>query len=100
MLGVDRSNLVSYGAVSQEVVEQMALGTLKLMQADFAIATSGIAGPDGGTPDKPVGTVWIALGTREKIVSKSFQFKLNREQNIERTTQTALLMLLDAIRIL
>ncbi|MDO9634013.1 MAG: competence/damage-inducible protein A [Paludibacter sp.] len=98
VLNVDRSNLVSYGAVSQEVVEQMATGALKLMQTDFAIATSGIAGPDGGTPEKPVGTVWIALGTRENIVSKPFQFKLNREQNIERTTQTSLLMLLDAIR--
>lgn len=98
VLNVDRSNLVSYGAVSQEVVEQMAAGALKLMQADFSIATSGIAGPDGGTPEKPVGTVWIALGTREKIVSKSFQFNLNRELNIERTAQTALLMLLDAVR--
>lgn len=98
VLHVKNKDLVSYGAVSQEVVEQMAASALKLMQTDFAIATSGIAGPDGGTSEKPVGAVWIALATKEKMISKSFQFKLNRQLNIERTTQTALLMLLDSVR--
>ena len=96
LLGVSMEDLNMHGAVSKEVVEQMAVGAMDLMNADVAIATSGIAGPDGGTAEKPVGTVWISICTKEKKVSRMFQFNLGRALNIERTAQTALLMLLDS----
>lgn len=96
LLGVSMEALNVHGAVSKEVVEQMAMGAMDLMDADVAIATSGIAGPDGGTAEKPVGTVWISICTKEKKISRIFQFNLDRALNIERTAQTALLMLLDS----
>lgn len=96
LLGVSMEDLNVHGAVSKEVVEQMAMGAMELMNADVAIATSGIAGPDGGTAEKPVGTVWISICTKEKKISRMFQFNLGRALNIERTAQTALLMLLDS----
>ncbi|MDD2284319.1 MAG: competence/damage-inducible protein A [Paludibacter sp.] len=96
ILGVDEDILNQYGAVSEEVVKQMAIGVAGKLSADFVIATSGIAGPDGGTNEKPVGTVWIAVGTKESVVCRRFQFSLDRQLNIERTTQTALLMLLES----
>ena len=96
LLGVSIEDLNVHGAVSNEVVEQMAMGAMHLMNADVAIATSGIAGPDGGTAEKPVGTVWISICTKEKKISRMFQFNLGRALNIERTAQTALLMLLDS----
>lgn len=96
LLGVSKDDLDVHGAVSKEVVEQMAVGALRMANADVAVATSGIAGPGGGTKEKPVGTVWIAVSTRENIISKEFHFNLDRQLNIERTTQTALLMLLDS----
>jgi nicotinamide-nucleotide amidase len=98
LLGVKTVDLIQHGAVSREVVEQMTTGALQLMDADIAISTSGIAGPDGGTAEKPVGTVWIAISTKKETVSRMFQFNLNRQLNIERTTQTALLMLIDLMR--
>ena len=97
ILGVDTDVINQRGAVSEEVVKQMAGGVLKLMSADYAIASSGIAGPDGGTDEKPVGTVWIAVCSKNKTISRKFQFNLDRQLNIERTTQTALLMLLEMI---
>ncbi len=90
LLGIDPEVLLSRGAVSKEVVESMALGARKLMNTDFAIATSGIAGPDGGTEDKPVGTVWIAVANSHSVVSKVLNFGNNRERTIIRATQTAL----------
>jgi nicotinamide-nucleotide amidase len=94
LLGVDEQVINRHGAVSEEVVRQMALGVADKLSADYVIATSGIAGPDGGTDEKPVGTVWIAVGTKDSLVSRRFQFSLDRQLNIERTTQTALLMLM------
>lgn len=67
VLGVDQGDLARCGAVSEPVVRQMALGALERAGADYAIAVSGIAGPEGGTPDKPVGTVWLAWGSRERL---------------------------------
>ncbi len=81
------------GAVSQECAEAMALGGKERLQSDFCLATSGIAGPDGGTPDKPVGTVWIALAHPEGVVSKFFHFPGNRERNIHMSVLAALNML-------
>lgn len=82
-----------YGAVSEEVVRAMAKGILVRLETDFAIAVTGIAGPGGGTPDKPVGTVWIAVADKFSVVSRVFRFGEIRERNIYRTTQTALNML-------
>ena len=69
MLGVNPETLENKGAVSEETVIEMVKGAMKSMNSDCAVATSGIAGPTGGTPDKPVGTVWIAVGKQEKIVT-------------------------------
>lgn len=90
LLNVDGHSLDTYGAVSQQVVEQMAQGALEALQADYAIATSGIAGPDGGTDDKPIGMVWIAIAGPEKVFSKQFQFGTEREINILRASNSAL----------
>ena len=97
LLNVDADDLQNYGAVSRQVVEQMAVNVREMFGVDFSVATSGIAGPGGGTPDKPVGMVWIAVSSAEKLVSREFQFNLSREQNIERSTQSALLMLKEII---
>lgn len=99
ILGVDEDLISTYGAVSREVVEAMAIGAKKLMKTDYAIATSGIAGPDGGTAEKPVGTVWIAIAYNQTIISKMFNFGTVREQNIDRSTQSAFLMLMEQINL-
>lgn len=92
-LNVKPETLKKYGAVSKEVVEQMAKGVLKKFKTDYSIAASGIAGPAGGTTDKPVGTVWIALATKNKIIAEKFLFGNNRERNIHRSAISALNML-------
>ncbi len=89
--------LNDFGAVSREVVEQMAVSCRINFETDFAVATSGIAGPDGGTPTKPVGTIWIAVAGRDKVVSQCFQLGEHRERNILRASQAALNMLRIAI---
>ena len=71
----------------------MAVNARKLLNTDFAIATSGIAGPDGGTPEKPVGTVWIAVAGTDFVISKIYNFGDHRERNIIRASQSALNML-------
>jgi nicotinamide-nucleotide amidase len=93
ILGVAEDTLTKHGAVSREVVEAMALSACKLMNTDFAIATSGIAGPGGGTTEKPVGTVWIAVAHGEQVISQLYNFGNDRERNIIRTGQTALFMM-------
>jgi len=97
VLQVLPEDLIKYGAVSQVVVEQMAISVRELLKSDVAIATSGIAGPTGGTFEKPVGTVWIAVCSRDKTISREFHFGALREQNIHRATQAALLMLKELI---
>ncbi len=89
-LGVAGEDIESFGAVSKKVVEQMALGIRKKFGTDFGIATSGIAGPSGGSEDKPVGTVWIAVSSAQKTFSKRYQFGEHRQRNIERSSLTAL----------
>ena len=93
LLNVPMETINEFGAVSQEVAEAMAQGARKILQADYSVATTGIAGPDGGTEEKPVGTVWIAVAGPSGVKSKMYMFKHNRERNIIRTSQTALNML-------
>lgn len=97
VLHVPTEILEKHGAVSQEVVEIMAKEVRKLMNVDFSIATSGIAGPSGGTSKKSVGTIWIAVSSEEKTISQMFNYGTNRIQNIERTTQTSFLLLKELI---
>ena len=97
-LGVPQQVLNEHGAVSREVVEIMALNLRNKFNTDLAIAVSGIAGPGGGTPDKPVGTVWIAVADRTHIVSKKFLFGNLRELNIIRASMAALNMVWKMMR--
>jgi nicotinamide-nucleotide amidase len=98
ILGVKNETLWSTGAVSQETVTEMVEGALLNFKSDYAIAVTGIAGPDGGTDDKPVGTVWIAVAKVGKTYAQKFIFGKKRMQNIERTAITALGMLVKLIR--
>ena len=93
ILGVSKDTLKQVGAVSEETVIQMAKGAKEKLNTDYAIATSGIAGPDGGTEEKPVGTVWVAIAGKNEVRTKLFHFHHDRLINIERTTAQALLML-------
>ena len=91
VLGVSPEDLKTYSAVSEEVVKQMVNGVRDLLHTDFAIATSGIAGPDGGTPEKPVGTVWIGWATPEGNFAECFHLGKLREQITDRACQKALI---------
>lgn len=97
-LKVSKESIEEDGAVSKTVVEQMANGARNLLKTDFAIATSGIAGPDGGTEEKPVGTVWIAVASEKGVHSKRFLFEQNRERNIRRSAMAAMSMVLKAVK--
>jgi len=90
-LGVDKDVIEKFGAVSKECAEQMAAGAKRILGTDYTIATTGIAGPDGGTPDKPVGTVWVAVATPQGVSSTKFSFNSTRRNiNIERFASNAL----------
>lgn len=92
-LGVLPSALENHGAVSREVVEQMALGVKQSIHTDYSLALSGVAGPDGGSEEKPVGTVWIAVAGPRGVHAKCFRFETNRQRNIQRAVLTALNLL-------
>lgn len=92
-LGVPSQMIDNHGAVSREVAEAMATGLLRRFQTDYAIGVTGIAGPDGGTKEKPVGTVWIAVAGANEIISKKFQLGEQRDRNIRRAALAALNML-------
>lgn len=92
-LGVKKETLEKYGAVSEETVLQMAENVRKKMKTDYSIATTGIAGPGGGSEEKPVGTVWIAVAGAEGSYAKRFQLGDNRGRNVERAAITGLAML-------
>lgn len=97
ILGVDRALLERHGAVSEEVARAMLAGVLVLTQAHVGMAVTGIAGPDGGTPDKPVGTVWICVGTRTETRSLRFTFPFDRAGNKMISAKTALFMLRELV---
>ena len=93
VLGVPDETIERHGVVSQEVVESMAKGVRDLMEADFGVATTGVAGPSGGTDENPVGTVWIGVASAQGVVSKRFNFGKDRENVINRATIMAYEML-------
>jgi nicotinamide-nucleotide amidase len=99
VLGVQHDTLQKYGAVSEQTVREMANGVRALMLTDYAIATSGIAGPTGGTADKPVGTVWIAWATPDGTSAECFHFGVarEREQITSRAVTTTLVKLIQSI---
>ncbi len=90
VLGVQKATLEQYGAVSEQTVREMVAGALKVMETDLAVATSGIAGPGGGTPEKPVGTIWLAAGDKNRIVTEKLQLGKDRMLNIKYTSVKAL----------
>ena len=98
VLKVNRESLERYGAVSEQVVTQMACGAKKILNTDYAIATSGIAGPTGGTLEKPVGTVWIAWATPDNVYSECFHLGKLREQITDRACTKALVQILRILR--
>lgn len=98
VLKVHRESLERYGAVSEQVVTQMACGAKKILNTDYAIATSGVAGPTGGTPEKPVGTVWIAWATPDNVYSECFHLGKLREQITDRACTKALVQILRILR--
>lgn len=93
LLQVDKNILETKGAVSEEVVLQMAKGALHHLRSDYVIAVSGIMGPDGGTADKPVGTVWMAIGNTANLQAHKLHFRFDRARNIHLTATTALNLL-------
>ncbi|HVT87091.1 MAG TPA: competence/damage-inducible protein A [Chitinophagaceae bacterium] len=93
ILGVKQETLQSVGAVSEETVLEMVKGVIERLNVDYAVATSGIMGPDGGSEEKPVGTAWIAVGNNNRSEAKKFYFRFERERNIEQTAMAALNML-------
>ena len=92
-LHVQESALRDHGAVSQEVLEQMAIGVQRKLNTDYGLATSGIAGPTGGTTEKPVGTIWIALATKNEVISKKLNLGYSRDRNIHVTSLSVLNLL-------
>ena len=98
LLHVSAETLAKYGAVSRETVIEMVKGAMKTLKTDCAVATSGIAGPGGGTPEKPVGTVWIAAAYKNDIVTMKQEGDRGRAGNVQSGIQNALSMLCDKLK--
>jgi len=98
VLNIDAELINSVGAVSKEVVEAMATNVIGVLQSDYSIAVSGIAGPTGGSEEKPAGTVWIAVASKNKVESKMYTFPLDRDKNILLTANYALHMLWQMVK--
>ncbi len=98
LLGVDTRLIDSHGAVSREVAEAMALGAREGMHTDLAVATTGIAGPGGGTTNKPVGTTWIAIASEKGVHSKHYAFGNNRGRNLILAANAAMAMLIHSLK--
>ena len=97
-MGVSWDTLNTKGAVSRETVLEMARGVRQRMKADIGVSVSGIAGPGGGTPEKPVGTTWIGLAAEEGEWAKTYQFSGDREENKISAVDAALTLLLNYLQ--
>ena len=97
-LGVNPNTIYKYGVVSEECVREMAKGAMKSLKTDCSMATTGIAGPGGEEPGKPVGTIWIAAAIGDQIVTMKQNGDMGRKKNIERAIQNALEMLLELLK--
>lgn len=95
LLGVSWDTLNTKGAVSRETVIEMAQGARKVFNADIAVSVSGIAGPGGGAPDKPVGTVWVGLATPSGVEARHFVWDGDRIRNKQLSSEAALQFILD-----
>lgn len=98
ILGVREETLEKFGAVSEQTVKEMAKGALANFESDYGLAVTGIAGPDGGTPQKPVGTVWIAVANKKEVIAQKFVFGNKRIQNIERSAMAAFTLLFKLLK--
>ena len=97
-MGVQHETLLRHGAVSEETVKEMAAGARVRLGADYAVATTGVAGPGGGTPEKPVGTVWIAVASKKDVQAELMHLTGRRAQIVERTCNAVFASLIRAIR--
>lgn len=97
LLGVSEETLEKYGAVSEQTAIEMAEGIRRRSKVDIGISTTGIAGPTGGTKDKPVGLVYVGISTKDKTIARRFLFKGNRIENKESACNAALSILLDIL---
>lgn len=95
LLNVKAETLESFGAVSEETVTEMVKGVIEAIGVDFAVATSGVAGPTGGTPGKPVGTIWIAAGNADEVITMKIEGDNGRTKNVQNATVKALQLLLE-----
>lgn len=100
LLGVNSVTIESYGAVSKQTAEEMAKGAIQILKTDYAIAVTGIAGPSGGTLNKPVGTVWIAVADEDSVVCKLFNFNGDRGENIRSASHAAIRSLIERLNTL
>lgn len=98
LLGVDAGTINKYGVVSEETVLEMAKGAMKSLKTDCSMATTGIAGPGGAEPGKPVGTIWIAAAWGDRIITMKQEGDEGRRKNIERAIQNALKMLSEILK--
>jgi PncC family amidohydrolase len=98
LLGVDDGTIYKYGVVSEETVVEMAKGAMKSLKTDCSMATTGIAGPGGEEPGKPVGTIWIAAAWGDRIITMKQEGDEGRRKNIERAIQNALKMLSEILK--
>jgi len=98
VLGVDKQLLEEKTAVSEEVAREMVKGAMRVMQTDFAIVSTGYAGPGGGTPEAPVGTIWIACGDKDEIITQRLNEDFGRDINIAIATSKAMQMFVTFLR--
>lgn len=98
LLGVSAETLKKWGAVSRETVIEMAEGAMEALKTDCAIATSGIAGPGGGTAEKPVGTIWIAVAYKNEMLTVKQEGDSGREANVQNAVQNALDLLVELLK--
>ena len=87
LLGVNPKDIQHYDVVSRQVAEQMVKGACKLLKANLGVATTGYAGPSSGNPDIPVGTIWIACGTKDEVLTKRLSLQFDRVRNLEIATE-------------